>query len=117
MAKQYFAVNQIQFGQPDGEIKVFEPGDKVEGLSKDQMIELWAAGVLREVDPNARPADDRDAEIERLKTQIAALEAEKAAAVEAAVEEPEAPATTEDPTVTDPAANGASGDPVTEPTE
>jgi hypothetical protein len=80
MAKQYFAVNQIRHGEAGGEIKVFEAGEEVTGLSKEVMVRLWQSGVLREVDPNQVPRDHRDDEIDRLKAQIEAIEAEKKAA-------------------------------------
>lgn len=87
MAKSYYAVNTIRHGV-GGEVKVFEPGDQVTGLSKDEMVALWEAGVLEERDPSKPAPDERDAEIERLKAQIEALEAEKKAAAEAKDEEP-----------------------------
>jgi len=88
MAKQYLAVNKIQFGtggrdeRGNPEVKVFEPGQQVVGLSPEQMKELWNAGVLQEFDPDNVARDHRDDEIERLKAQIAALEADKQAAAD-----------------------------------
>jgi hypothetical protein len=79
MAKQYFAVNQIRHGQPDGDLIVFEPGQQVTGLDKDVMVALWQAGVLTEVNPDEVPKDHRDDEIARLQAELAALKAEKEA--------------------------------------
>ena len=97
MAKQYYAANRIEHGKEDGEVVVFEPGDQVTGLSKDDMVSLWQAGALTEVDPNARPKDDRDARIQELEKQLAdakaaqAAEAEEAAVVERPADEDEKP--------------------------
>jgi|SRR5262245_2546662 len=85
-AKTYHAVNQIRVGRGGGDADVtFEPGMEVTGLTKEQMVELWNAGVLEERDAEAQKAnDERDAEIESLREQIAQLQAEKAAAAAAA---------------------------------
>jgi hypothetical protein len=44
--KAWRATTNIQYGQPGGELTVFEPGDIVEGLTKEQMAQLWEAGAL-----------------------------------------------------------------------
>jgi len=72
-AKTYHAVSQIQVGKGGGEITVFEAGDQVTELSKEQMVELWNAGVLEERDPDARPKDDRDERIKELEDEIKRL--------------------------------------------
>jgi len=87
-AKQYFALNEIRHGETDGSVTVFQPDEQVTGLSKEQMVALWEAGVLREHDPSTVKKDARDDEIDRLKAQIEALEADKKAAAEAADEPP-----------------------------
>lgn len=99
MAKQYFAVNEIRHGNPDGELVVFAPGQQVKGLDKDTMIALWEAGVLTEVDPDAVPRDHRDDEIARLQAELDALKAEKAQTELAApaVPAPGGPTTTVEP--------------------
>jgi len=122
MAKQYYARSEIQHGTEDGGLKVFAVGDQVTGLNKDQMVALWNAGVLSEVDPAARPADDRDARIAELEKQIAELNMAKAAAeaepVPAAVTE--TPEPVDNPTPNSPQAAaelvGTSGDPQREET-
>jgi hypothetical protein len=74
MSKQYFAVNRIVHGNGDAGESVFEPGQQVTGLSKDAMVSLWNAGVLREIDPEAEStvtADERDQRIADLEQQLA----------------------------------------------
>jgi hypothetical protein len=88
MAKQYYAVNKIKFGRGNDEPLIFEANQQVTGLPVEEMKVLWAAGVLREVDPDNVPPDARDEKIAALEAQIAQLEAEKAAAKEAAEAEP-----------------------------
>jgi hypothetical protein len=90
MAKSYHAVNRIEHGGEGGELTVFEPGDQVTGLSKDEMLNLWNAGVLEERDSDARPKDDRDARIADLEKQIEDLRAaqESEPEMEAAAERP-----------------------------
>jgi hypothetical protein len=78
--KQYYARSEIQHGEADGKVTVFAVGQQVTGLPKDAMIALWNAGVLTEVDPSQRPADDRDDRIAQLEARIAELNAQKAAA-------------------------------------
>jgi hypothetical protein len=73
MAKQYFALNKIEHGDT-----VFMPGDVVEGLTKEQMVALWEADVLTEVDPDQQPPDARDNKIADLEKQIAQLKADAA---------------------------------------
>src|SRR6185503_16261210 len=61
MANQFWATTKIKFGKraEDGsqegkyESKVFEPGDEVTGLSKEDMKSLWDAGALRKTRPKA----------------------------------------------------------------
>jgi len=97
MANAYYAVNRIVHGVGGGEEQVFEPGDKVSGLTKEEMVALWEAGVLEERDPNAvGPADARDDRIAQLEAELAAVQAEKAAA-EAAASESEGPVAEEVP--------------------
>ena len=78
MALQYYARTKISFGLGGGEKKIFEVGDLVEGLSKEDMVQLWEAGALSEVDPNARTKDDRDARIEELEEELRQLKAKQA---------------------------------------
>lgn len=65
MAKGYRATSEIQFGKDDGELVVFKPGDVVEGLTKEQMSDLWEAGVLEETSvdepkaPSSTPASSQ----------------------------------------------------------
>jgi hypothetical protein len=87
-SKQYYAVNEIRHGEPDGGMTVFAPGQQVSGLPKEAMVALWEAGVLEERDPSARPADDRDARIVELEKELAAMRAEKEAEMTEPVEEP-----------------------------
>jgi hypothetical protein len=89
-AKQYFASSKILHGTGNGNETVFEPGDKVTGLTKDEMVALWNAGVLTERDPNAMPTDDRDEKIAALEKQLADLKAEQAKA-ESGEQEGESP--------------------------
>jgi hypothetical protein len=91
MGKQYFALNQIRHGEAGGEVTVFEPNEQVVGLSKEAMVSLWEAGVLREHDPSTVKRDDRDIEIERLRQQIESLEQEKKDNAETAKEQAERP--------------------------
>jgi len=88
MAKQYFALSQIQAGV-DNDVKVFEVGDQVVGLPKEQMVSLWNAGVLTEKDPDATPPDDRDEKIAALEKELHDLRLEKAAPVTPEGESPE----------------------------
>jgi len=73
MAKQYYAATRIEYGKridsPDGdptkrrsEDVVFEPGDLVEGLNKDEMRGLWEAGALEERDDSGRAEKSGDDE-------------------------------------------------------
>lgn len=48
MAKTYHAVNTIRHGMPDGAVVEFAPGEKVTGLTKDEMVLLWQTGALEE---------------------------------------------------------------------
>jgi len=49
VAKGYRAVTTIKHGaEGGGSAKIFKPGDKVEGLDKDEMRQLWEAGALEE---------------------------------------------------------------------
>jgi len=50
MATGYRAATKIKHGEPGGEVKEFEAGDPVVGLSKKSMRELWDAGALEEYD-------------------------------------------------------------------
>jgi hypothetical protein len=54
MAKAYVAVSKIDGGRVNGDGNVekylFEPGEVVKGLTKDEMKNLWDAGAIREVD-------------------------------------------------------------------
>jgi len=90
MASTYYATSRIQHGVGNGEEKVFEAGDKVEGLSKDEMVALWNAGVLTERDPNQSPPDERDDKIAELEKQLADLKAQAVAPVEPEGESPDA---------------------------
>lgn len=121
MAKQYYAVNRIRVGRAPEEDLVFEPDQQVTGLDKDQMIELWNAGVLREVDPDNTPADARDVRIAQLEAQIAQLEAEKQAAQEAKEAEPPPAELPQNPTPTSGEAAaglvGTIGDPNPQPVD
>jgi hypothetical protein len=84
MAKQYYATNEIRHGMPGGEIKTFVSGDLVVGLSKDDMLALWNAGALTEVDPEAAEKEEADlkAKIAELEAQLAEARAEAAAPAE-----------------------------------
>jgi len=72
MAKAYYAVAPIRHGvgeeQTDGSVRqvkvlTFEVGDKVEGLSNDEMKQLWDAGVLEQRDvKDDKPAADATGE-------------------------------------------------------
>jgi hypothetical protein len=95
--KQYYARTEIQHGEADGGLKVFAVGTQVSGLTKEAMVALWNAGVLTEVDPSARPADDRDDRIAQLEAQIAELTAKKTAAEAEPVVPPEVVAPAETP--------------------
>jgi hypothetical protein len=89
--EMYFAVNEIRHGEGvDGDgnpnVRVFMPGEQVTGLDVETMKSLWNAGVLTQVDPTARPADDRDARIRELEAQVNQLKAEAEAAAATADE-------------------------------
>jgi hypothetical protein len=98
MAKQYVAMSQIRVGRAPAEDTVFEAGDVVTGLSKDEMIALWDAQVITEQVEQVKVADERDQKIADLEQELAELRAAQAAAAvpqgEAPVAEgtPEAPA-------------------------
>jgi hypothetical protein len=73
MAKQYYAATRIKHGKKvqskDGdptkdryEETVFLPGDLVEGLSTDEMRDLWNAGALEERDDSGRAEKSNDDE-------------------------------------------------------
>jgi len=55
------AVGRIEHGEVDDEgvskSVVFEPGDKVEGLSKDSMKQLWDAGALVQEGKDESPSE------------------------------------------------------------
>jgi hypothetical protein len=56
------ALSQIKHGVADSsgeqvDVRVFEVGDKVEGLDKKSMKALWDAGVLEQVDEVASKKD------------------------------------------------------------
>jgi len=91
MAKQYFATSKIVHGDAPNEDKVFQPGDVVEGLSKEAMVALWEAGVLTERDPDDEKPDERDKKIADLELELSKLRADKTNA-ENAVPEGESPA-------------------------
>lgn len=65
--KTYYATTNIKFGSRDGseadggrgkyESKTFKPGDKVVGLSVEDMKGLWAAGALTEEAPKQEEAE------------------------------------------------------------
>jgi len=73
MANQFWATTKIKFGKraEDGsqegkyESKVFEPGDEVTGLSKEDMKSLWDAGALTQTRPEGQEdsseGDDEEA--------------------------------------------------------
>jgi hypothetical protein len=88
MASQYYARTKIQHGFVGGDTKTFEVGDQVEGLSKEDMVSLWEAGALTEVDPNARPQDDRDERIAQLEKELGDLKNQQREDAEAAAAEP-----------------------------
>ena len=104
--KQYYARSEIQHGEADGKVTVFAVGQQVTGLPKDAMIALWNAGVLTEVDPSQRPADDRDDRIAQLEAQIAELNRQKTAAEAepAPVKVTETPESVDNPTPNSPQA-------------
>jgi len=80
MAKKYKAITRIVVGGSNGDRREIEPGDVVTGLSKDQMVELWNAGVLTEVDEEKeQAADERDQKIADLEQQLAEMRAAKVA--------------------------------------
>jgi len=66
MAKTYYAVTKIKHGvrtedgSQDGkyEQKVFEVGDKVTGLSANDMKSLWHAGALTDQAPAGQDEDE-----------------------------------------------------------
>jgi cytoskeletal protein RodZ len=89
MASTYYATSRIQHGVGNGEEKVFVAGDKVEGLTKEEMVALWNAGVLSERDPNQSPPDERDDKIAELEKQLADLKAQAVAPVEPEGESPD----------------------------
>jgi hypothetical protein len=74
MAKTYYAATDIKFGKrgdgtEDGglgkyEQKRFKPGDKVEGLSKEDMLGLWNAGALTDQKPETAEDDADEADEE-----------------------------------------------------
>lgn len=42
------ATTRIKYGQPNGEVKTFEVGEVVTGLSKEEMAQLWESSALEE---------------------------------------------------------------------
>jgi hypothetical protein len=48
MAKGWKATTRIEHGREDGTRIIFEPGDLVTDLKKDDMAKLWEAGALEE---------------------------------------------------------------------
>jgi hypothetical protein len=94
MANQYRAVSQIRVGRAPDDDLVFQKDDVVSGLTKDQMVELWNAGVLTEVsEEEAAASDERDAKIADLEQQLAEA---RAAAAAAQVPQGDAPDTADD---------------------
>jgi hypothetical protein len=82
MGKTYHAVNTIRHGMAGEGEKVFSPGAQVTGLTKEEMLDLWNAGVLEERDEAAdkqAAVDARDARIAELEAQLAAMKAEQEA--------------------------------------
>lgn len=57
MAVRFLAANQIQHGIGGKNVKVFQPGDVVSGLTAEQMRALWDSGSLirQIVTPKAAP--------------------------------------------------------------
>jgi len=104
MAKAYYATSKIVHGDGDKGERVFEAGDQVTGLNKDQMVSLWDAGVLTERDPKQLPPDDRDDKIASLEAELAKLRADQAKPAEQEGESPagsETPRDTGEPAKTD----------------
>jgi hypothetical protein len=94
MPKRYRAVNTIRYGvgeeQADGTVrqtgvKVFEPGDVVSGLPREEMKQLWEAGVLEQEDV---PETNKTATTTEAKPQPAPTQEETEF-----VPEPQAPST------------------------
>jgi hypothetical protein len=98
MAKEYYATNQIRHGMPSGEVKVFELGERVMGLTKDEMVALWNAGALTERDPDVAAADRAamQARIDQLEAELAEARTKMTEAEEAAVAAEESPAVEEE---------------------
>jgi len=113
MAKEYRAVNLIRVGRAPEEDVEFKPGEAVTGLTKEQMIELWNAGVLTEYDTEADQAMvEKDAIIADLQAKLDAAMADKAAAeAAAAAAAPPAEAPAESPTAepAEPASDASAG--------
>ena len=73
MATMYRAATRIKHGMKDGSAKEFAVGEKVEGLSEDEMKELWLAGALEEFEGDASlgTADaDADADAQDLTAEV-----------------------------------------------
>jgi uncharacterized Zn finger protein len=56
MAKVYKAVTRIKHGKEGGEVVEFAPGDRVTGLTKEEMKSLWDAGALEQAEVEVTPA-------------------------------------------------------------
>ena len=76
----YVAMSQIRVGRAPEEDMVFEAGDVVTGLTKDQMVALWNAEVISEQKEVDKVADERDAKIAELEQELATMRAAAAAA-------------------------------------
>lgn len=72
MAGKFYAVTRIKHGKrtendtAEGKYEqtVFEPGDEVTGLSKEDMKSLWNAGALEQREADKQESEDKDKEQE-----------------------------------------------------
>jgi hypothetical protein len=80
MAKAWKAATRIEYGAPDGELHVFEPGAIVTINDQKQMAQLWEAGALEET--VVADSGDRSHSAGTAATEVA-LEAGEAAIVPA----------------------------------